>query len=111
MLCEICERGHHNPARVTTSHHEILMKVSASKGFHTLILGANPIFLVAVNKGDIPEMLNGAFATFDQAAVEILAIGNAGCAVCFLEGDGEETALGLGDQIFEVCFHIIVGTG
>ena len=67
-----------------------------------------PSFGVAVDEGDEASDGNVIHATLEKPLILVLAVDDADGAILLDEGDGEELALGLGDEAIEFGLHGLV---
>lgn len=84
---------------------------TAAEGHDCVLVSGSPSFGVAVDEGNEASSCTFVFATLEKPLVFILAVDDADRAVLLDEGDGEELALGLGDEVVEFGLHGLLFLG
>ena len=88
-----------------------LDELSAAEGHDSILVSGSPSFGVAVDERNVASGFDFVNAAVKQALILVLAIDDADRAVLLDEGDGEELALGLGDEVVEFGLHGLLFLG
>jgi hypothetical protein len=84
---------------------------TTAEGHDCVLVSGSPSFGVAVDEGNEASGFALVFTALEQAAILVLAVDDADRTVLLDEGDGEELALGLGDEVVEFGLHGLLFLG
>jgi len=83
----------------------LLDKLAAAEGDNRILVSRSPSFGVAIDEGNEARNRKVIHATIKESLIFVLAIDDADGAVFLHEGDREEPAFGLCDQVVEFGLH------